>query len=360
MATEGERPRADLIQQLEQEPYRFDFFQAVRLLEYAARAEERSASRPVGRDNLPSAEVVRFRALPSLTFPAGEVADIRVPDDEQPPEMTVSFMGLTGPAGVLPQHYTSLVIERAHSRYKDRAMLEFFDLFNHRTISLFYRAWEKYRFPFAYERSRLASSRAPDPFTFCLYCLTGLGEETTRDRSAFADELVLFYGGHFARRPRSATGLRQILSDYAENSVEVREFVGQWLYLDASSQTRMPSAREPEGRNLALGVSTVVGSRVWDVQSRFRVSIGPLTHAEFREFLPSGRKLRQLCDLVRLYAGPEFDFDVQLVLRSQDVPSTQLGTTQSGGSRLGWDTWIQSRTPVNDAGDAVFRFDAFG
>ncbi|MFK7820573.1 MAG: type VI secretion system baseplate subunit TssG [Planctomycetaceae bacterium] len=352
MGTEGQRQDVGLIDQLKKEPYRFDFFQAVRLLEHAARESKAVASKAIGSDHEPGEEVVRFRALPSLTFPSGPIAQIKTPEEEQPVEMTVAFMGLTGPSGVLPSHYTSTLIERAHTRYKDRAMLEFFDLFNHRTISLFYRAWEKYRFPYAYERHHLLEEDGEgDLFTFCLFSLCGLGADGLRNRQSFDDELILYYGGHFAHQPRSAIGLQHMLVDHLGCDVEVNEFCGQWLYLDEDNQSMMPSRRHPDGRNLALGTSTVIGSRVWDVQSRFRLRVGPLSRQEFSALMPGGSDLTRITELVRLYVGPEFDFDIQLVLQKEDVPSTRL----NGRSQLGWNSWMQSGEPETDVDDAVFH-----
>lgn len=356
MGSTSEQPGTGLTHQLHSQPYAFDFFQAVRLLEHAARAERGSSAKEVGSDHEPGNEVVRFRALPSLTFPSGQISKLKAPKDDElrPTEMTVAFMGLTGPSGVLPRHYTSLLIERAHSRNKDRAMLEFFDLFNHRSISLFYRAWEKYRFPFAYERHQLSERSEEDLFSFCLFCLAGIGERGSRNRSSFDDEQLLFYGGHFAQRRRSATALRQILSDFTGADVEIQEFVGQWLYLEPENQTAMPSKRHPEGLNCALGASSVVGSRAWDVQSRFRISIGPLDRTEFNQLLPSEPQLKRVCELVRLYVGPEFDFDIQLILKKEHIPSAQLGATAA--PRLGWNSWMQSGQFEDDAEDAVFRY----
>ena len=184
MAPESRHESASVSERLLREPYRFDFFQAVRLLE-RLEAEQGRSCYPVGHDRLPAQEAVRLRALPGLSFPAGEISQIRPRDtqgnDNLPPEMIVTFMGLTGPAGVLPQHYTTLLLQRLRSR--DTTLRDFLDLFNHRMLSLFYRAWEKYRFPLAYERSRLdkggtINQETPadsDLFGQGLYALVGLG-----------------------------------------------------------------------------------------------------------------------------------------------------------------------------------------
>src|SRR5688572_17697079 len=121
------------------EPYRFDFFQAVRVLEALARRGENGERKrqPVGGDHAPQDEVVRFRAHVSHRFPAGGIQDLRLPkSDDDLFEMTVSFLGAIGPSGALPQHYTQLVIDRV--RQKDTSLRDFLDLFHHRLISHYY------------------------------------------------------------------------------------------------------------------------------------------------------------------------------------------------------------------------------
>ena len=152
MAGGNREPSSDLIQELLNSAEQFEFFQAVRLIERAVGEQDRASriSR-IGGDGGPAAEPVRFRAMASLSFPSGQISriDPGVSSQETPArdagdrrlpiplEMTVPFLGLTGPNGVLPAHYTSLLIERSHLRNKDHALREFFDLFNHRVISLF-------------------------------------------------------------------------------------------------------------------------------------------------------------------------------------------------------------------------------
>src|SRR5262249_56043213 len=92
------------------EGFKLDLFQAVRLLQRMEPGRAR-----VGRGGPPEAEAVRFRARISLSFPPSSIYEIRTPTSSRPvPEMVQAFMGLTGPSGVLPHHYTELLckIER--------------------------------------------------------------------------------------------------------------------------------------------------------------------------------------------------------------------------------------------------------
>jgi type VI secretion system protein ImpH len=267
--------------------------------------------------------------------------------------MVVAFLGLTGPQGVLPQHYTSLLLRRI--RGKDFALRDFLDLFNHRTVSLFFRAWEKYRLPFAYERSRLDGAEgALDLCSWVLYCLVGLGTAGLRGQLAIDDETFLYYGGLFAQQTRPAVSLERMLQDYFELPVRLVQAVGQWLTLDEADRSLTPSAGMRFGRNCQLGVNLIVGERVYDVQSKFRLCIGPLTYGQFRRFMPRGDGLRALCQLTRTFAGPEFDFDVQPVLLASEVPWCRLTDDPADGPCLGWNTWVRCGPFARDVTSAVF------
>lgn len=341
MATESRGTNNSLAEVLFQEPYRFDFFQAVRLLERVGRER-----RPVGRQSEPSREVARFRSLVSLAFPASQIHHLEPAGEEsgQPPQMTVAFMGATGPAGVLPHHYTELLVER--NRYKDTALREFLDLFNHRMISLFYRAWEKYHFPVAFERGD------DDQFTQYLFGLIGMGTPGLRNRQSFDDEALIFYGGLFGQRPHSSSAVEAILGDYFDAPAHIEQFAGQWLKLDEADQTRLGSA------NSELGFSTVAGSRVWDTQSKFRVRMGPLSFDKFAAFLPVGSAFKPASEFVRLLTGMEFDFDVQLTLKAKEVPPCVLTTHARRKPRLGWTTWLKTSEFTEDDSQVVLSVPA--
>jgi len=328
------------------EPYRFDFFQAVRLLERLT-----PDRLPVGRVNeegqviLAEREVARFRTSVSLWFPPSQVHNLEQAQEEEggrPPKMEVAFMGLTGPVGVLPNHYTELLIERL--RAGDRALYDFLDLFNHRLISFFYRAWEKYRFPVAYERRP-----GDDQFTLWLFALVGLATRGLRGQMSLRDESLLCYGGLIAQRPHSASAFAAIVSNYFGVPVAVIQFAGQWLDLDAESVSKLGRA------NNALGVSAVAGARVWDSQSKFRLKIGPIGYKQFAAFLPVGSAYEPMMDLVRFLAGPEFDFDAQLVLKAEEALGTVLTTRARRRPMLRWNTWLKTKPFVNDDEQVVLN-----
>jgi type VI secretion system protein ImpH len=342
VATTGRPADPPVERLLFEEGHRFEFFQAVRLLErlYPGRAA-------VGSEAAPRREVVRFHALLSLAFPPSTVHQVSEPVDDRPAEMVVGFMGLTGPLGVLPRHYTEFLLTR--TRAKDGTLRDFLDLYNHRLVSLFYRAWEKYRFPLGYERAR-RQGRRDDRFSQYLFCLIGMGTGGLQGRLGLPDEALLFYAGLLAQLPRSASAVAGLLSDYFGVPTSVVQFVGEWLPIPVESQTRLGA----EGANNALGSSAVAGSRAWDPQARFRLRVGPLAFRRFCDFLPAGSAFRPLATLTRLMVGEPPSFDVQLVLAAPEVPACEATGREDRAARLGWSSWLKSREFVRDADDAVF------
>jgi type VI secretion system protein ImpH len=327
-------------QKLRAEPWSFQFFQAVRLFERILASRS-----PVGRFVHPSKEILRFAANSSTAFPASQIQEL-IWEPGVAPVMVVNFMGLTGPLGALPLYYSELIRERL--RAKDSTLLAFFNLFNHRMISLFYQAWEKYRFTVAYER------RERDRLSYHLLDLLGLGTPGLQDRQAVADDSLLFYSGLFALHTRSAAALKNILEDYFEVPVEVGQFVGAWHALSVSDQCLFQFGNSFSEQ---LSVGAVVGDEIWDQQSGVRIRLGPLTLPQYVDFLPQGSAYQPLRALTRFFAGEEIDFEVQLVLKRDEVPACELTDARPSGviPQLGWSTWARTAPMGSDPGDTILR-----
>jgi type VI secretion system protein ImpH len=263
--------------------------------------------------------------------------------------MTVNFFGLFGPSGCLPLCYTELVMDRV--RAGDYALRDFLDIFNHRAISLLYRAWEKYRIPATAERPE--NNRVLEH----LLELIGIGAEGLRNRQNVRDEALIFYSGLFALQPRSATVLRQLLSDYFNLPVEIEQFVGAWYRIAEWDQCCLGVR---DSRSELVGHGAIIGDEILERGSRILIRLGPLTLAQYRDFLPGGylpgssaRKVLE--EMVRFFAGDALDVDLQLILRSDEVPPCELGTHDRDSPQLGWSTWIKSAPFTRDPGEVVMQ-----
>jgi type VI secretion system protein ImpH len=331
-ALRTEDPRLDLApirERLFAEPWSFEFFQAVRLL-----ALLQSSRSQVGQAANPAKEAVRFGANASLKFPPSQIHSLAQAEGSAP-RMEVNFIGVFGPLGVLPKYMTELVAQRV--RVGDTALREFLNIFNHRLTSFFYRAWEKHHFTVGYERDRT------DPITRYLLALVGLGSPLLQNRQPVTDTLLVFYSGLFGLGSKPAVALEAAVGDYFNVDVEVEPFVGTWRKLDDQDQCFLEQSTESD----MLGFGAVVGDEVWDRQSRVRLRIGPLTRARYEDFLPSGSAWPALRAVAKTFCGNDLEFEIQLILRQDDVPACRLGDPEADGPALGWTSWIKSQPTFN-------------
>lgn len=325
-----------LLEELRERPGSFDFFQAVRLLQRLQPERE-----PVGYFGDPANEAVRFSVPPSIGFPSSAIQALEMSEGGAA-QMEVNFLGLTGPQGVLPHHYTLLAAER--KRAKDTALASFLDLFHHRLLSLFYRAWEKHRFAVLFEND------GTDPLREHLLDLVGIGSSACRDRLPLSDDALVFYAGLLTPQTRGAAALQQLLEEYFGVPVEVEQFVGGWYRLPPSDQCALGEEGSASSR---LGHGAVAGDEVWDQQAKVRIRLGPLKREQYDDFLPTGSAYESLRALVRFYSHDQFDFELRLVLREDDVPGYVLGAEMP--QPLGWASWIRTAPLGRDADDTLLR-----
>ncbi len=336
LATDGEEFQR-VREMLEDEPFRVHFFQAVRMLERMERARG-----GVGYFSQPREEAVRFTTKPSLSFPPSEIYDLeRMPSGQL--KMTVQFMGLCAALSALPSIYTEAVLVRL--REKDGAMAEFFDIFNHRLISFFYRAWEKNHFYIGLEAGK------DDPLSLRMLDVLGLGTQDMRNRAGIADRTCIYYAGLLGRQVRTADSLRQILEDYFGVPVAVQEFAGTWRSLPRENLTFLTGSNQVSER---LGFGVVAGEEVWDHHGRIRISLGPLNFEQYGYFLPGQSGYRDLAGWVQFYSDGAYETEVQLILKREEVPSCELGGRGAERPRLGLVSWLKTRPKVVDAREATY------
>ncbi|NSX17835.1 type VI secretion system baseplate subunit TssG [Cupriavidus taiwanensis] len=357
MRTPQRRIDPGVIRTLLRQPYRYEFFQAVRLLEL------HYAREGAGTPEQVLATRVAFRNTLSLSFPPSELQSIEpatalngaLESEEAFAQaladgaldhvsITPTFFGMLGAQGALPLHYTEIVAER-ETLCRDRAARAFFDIFSNRATALFYQAWKKYRLPFQHEVDR---NRHYLPL---LLSLAGMADKSMRrslsgTAGVVHDEALAGYATAARHRPVSAAYLQQVLSDYFQAEVRVEQFVGGWYQVPPSQYSRLG------GTNNLLGATALAGARVWQRDLRVRIWMGPLGREQYRNFLPGAEGALALRKMVTVLCGATLEYEVGLILRARDVSGCELGAQGSG--RLGWDTFLSTRPARQDRSDARY------
>ncbi len=356
MSTKGRRKNTSVTRSLIESPHEFQFLQAVRLLERSAVFEKETAqsninSNAVARFVPPTSEIVRFKSNQSLAFQSSEVRKVQrlnKSNDRDQWEVALNILGLTGSMGVLPFHYTELILKR--QKLKDETLEKFLDLFNHRTISLFFQASVKYNLPLQYERNRLLKSRhqGKDTQTQSLLSLIGMGTEGLSNRLYTKDESLIKYSGIFTQKIRNISNLKQLLHAHFCIPVEIDQFIGQWEDLIEDVRTRLPDFNNPKGCNACLGRTVMLGKKGWFAQGRISIILGPLNKHQLTKFAPGTKALRALNELVRLYVGMENDYEFIIRIRRCDIPD-KIQLNRKEPRIIGWNTWLSSKNTTNSS-----------
>ena len=332
--TSGQTPNP-LIDALARQPFAFDFFRAIRLLE-----NTRPDLPRVGYSLSPAQDAVRFCQNPSLAFAPSTLEGLQQREQSPHWRLFVRFFGLLGPNAPLPPHLT----EYAHERilhYGDRTFAEFLNIFNHRLVSFLYRAWA------CTQKTVDLDRPAEQRFALFVGSFMGIGMEGLQERDTVQDWAKLFFSGRLACQTRNAEGLEAILHEYFEIPTQIQTFVGRWMTLPPDSVCRMGESPQTG----ALGVTTILGSRFYDCQLNFRIRLGPMKLADYERLLPSGDAFSRLKAWVINYCGEHFFWDAQFVLEAGEVPGMNLGSF----GRLGWTTWLKSQPFRDNAEDLVLQ-----
>lgn len=324
----------DFWQKLTATPHQYDLFQLLRRI-------DAQGGRPylLGRAPQPSHDLLRLGQEPSLSFAPSTLAQVNQREGSSLYEVSIFSFGLFGPNGPLPLHLTEYVRERLH-HHQDRTLLAFSNLFHHRLISLFYRAWADAQPTVSLDR---ADNRRFDDY---LSCLTGIGLPAQRQCDSLNDHAKHFMAGHLVRQGRDPEGLSKILQNYFSVPVRIVENIPHWLRIEKREQARLQAGRGGS----RLGESAFLGIAMRDIQYKFRIELGPLSQQDYDRFIPGAEYCTQLRDWVRQYLGIEFVWEVRLILAHDQLSGTQLG----GRHRLGLSSWMDNPQRQHDANDLTF------
>lgn len=342
MATASRQDPHRLTEAISREPWRFDFFQAIRLLECLNPDHPR-----VGRSRMLREDAVRFGQLMSLAFAPSSLAASN--NDTQHRKVTVEFTGLSGPNGPLPLRHTEFIrnrlrgiqdpdapqfasdsgVEQGSQAAKDSTLAEFLDLFNHRMIALFYRAWAVAQKTVDFDRQEDRS------FAEWTASLCGLGLPAFDGLDSIPTSEKLPFTGHLACQTRHADGLAGVLAEVFSTPAEVHPLTGHWLRIPENQRCMLGGSRQTG----ILGQTCLVGSSIWDRAMKFTVKLGPMSLEQLETFLPGGSCHRSLHDWIDFYTRRQFYWQATLILKKEEVPKICLGRN----GRLGYTSWLASR-----------------
>lgn len=316
---------------LADKPYKFGFLQAVRRLDCLHQDEPRTGESP-----RPEGEHVRLSQEPSLAFSPSTVSAFEPAEGAGRARLVQEFLGLFGPNGPLPLHLTEYARERLRNA-DDPTLARFLDVFHHRMLALFYRAWATAQPTVQFDRPE------SDRFAEYVGSFFGLGMKELGNRDAFPDRGKLFFAGHLACQTHPPEGLLAIIQGFFSVPVQIDEFVGRWVEIPVPCRSQLGK----RSGGCTLGIDVTIGSHVWDCQQTFRIVLGPMDFADYLRFLPEGDHLAQLVAVVRNYVGDALAWEIKLILEKEETPRMSLGRQ----GHLGWSAWVASRQPENDADD---------
>jgi type VI secretion system protein ImpH len=320
------------LNQASKEPWRFDFFAMMRRLERSFPDRPRIGDSASLRE-----EFVSLGQDPFMDFPASNLTRVEQTADGRV-RVHVKFLGLLGPQGALPLATT----EEAHawSLMRDDAFPRFLDLFNHRFLQLFYRAWADARPIVQHDR--------PDADRFITYigAMIGVGSPPYRDLDTVPDVRKLAFAGLMSPQAKSASRLRAFIGGLFGVRVEVEQFVGTRLIIDGSERSRLGAS------NSALGADAVLGAAIYSVQDKIRIRIYTRNLLEYMRFLPTGDRCAPLADAVYFYIGDQLDWEAELALPAGDAAPIRLGAF----GQIGWTSWLSPNWTATDPYRCDARF----
>ena len=241
--------------------------------------------------------------------------------------LDVFFFGLSGPNGPLPSHLTERIFKQIKEQ-KNTTTIDFLNIFHHRLLSLYYRAWANKEPVVQYDFNK------KNTFNTYIGSMAGYGLPALQHRDSLPDHAKLKFAAFLGGKIRHTDGLQQLIESIFEVKTQIKEFVGEWIEIP---KQHLCTLRESYYAK-RLGRSSTLGKFSWQCQYKFKVILGPLDLKSYESFLPGGIKIQQLNDAIRNYVGMELTWEITPVLKKSELPRSKLGHY----GRLGWTCWLNN------------------
>ncbi|MBE0441220.1 type VI secretion system baseplate subunit TssG [Psychrobacter sp. FME13] len=307
------------LSQITTDLHKYSLFSILKHLE-----SHQDASKPlIGETVSPAQDLFRLYQNPSMSFIYKNIDSVSL--DNHKFQIAINEIGLLGANSPLPSHLIEFIFQRKH-QYGDEAWASFVNMLQHRILTMFYRSWMNAQSVLSLENKRT------DKFSRYIASLAGfavLAEEQSEQQVEHFSKL--YFAGYSLQRNRSADNFQSLLSQYFSLPIRIEENIGQWFKLPKDEQTRLGASGD-----YTLGDGLIVGSRIYDVQTNFRIVIGPLSLDQYESFFEENFNAKRLIEWVRFYVGEEYDWDVELVLAKPEIPKLVLGEH----NKLGLTTWL--------------------
>lgn len=325
-----------MITELLAEPWRYEFFQAIRLL-----------SRWLRRYGVAPETAIRFENSLSLAFPASDIDALQLEQGQGSGganamrlRVRTAVMGLLGLNGALPLHYTERIAAWEHAT-RDEGPRAFYDAFSSRQVALFYRAWRKYRVRGG------ADEHNRDRFLAQLVALAGAGWQAPgqgQPGGGLAFENLAYFAAQLRSRAVPAHLIAGVLSEYLQVPVTVEQFAGKWDPLGTGDRSRLGE------NNCDVGLGATLGERLLRPELGIRIKVGPVSSRMFERFLPGASGARALAALLDRFAIEVPYRELQVILRGEEVDGAGL----DGTVRLGLDGFLCTRPDRRDRDDVCY------
>lgn len=302
---------------------KFDFFQALRLIEQQwPGALERSVA---GQGDAMRATI---RPHDGLAFPSSDVHSVATNGTNEL-ALVVTFLGLYGVDSPLPTYFGGSASDDDSS-----ALRAFLDIFGHRFYVLLFEGWKKYRVALGNSVEAKADLRR-------LVCLAGLDASSSNDVET---RRLLPLAATLRNEVRNAEGLARLISAFFPSvSVQIAENVPRRVAV--SDRPRLGRI----GQRITLSDTAFLGAELLDVSGQFRIVLGPVSWEQFEAFHPREPAAKTLAGLVDLYVRDALAYDVELRVSTSELPITRLRCPKN---RLGLTTWI-GRPPRSEVSEIV-------